>query len=100
MRTIGRRWPKSAPRGDAPGRCSYCSVLWRRSLLVKDRSGAYACPQCKDGRDVVTLSLLNARDAAQPRGKGSVPSDGIVSTVETITAIPGPTFGPWVPSRP
>lgn len=97
MRTIGRRRPKSSPRGDAVGQCSYCGVKWLRSQLVRDRAGLYACPQDRDGRDVVTLSLLNAKSAAEPRGGSSVPSDGIVSAKETITQIPGPTFGAWVP---
>lgn len=98
MRTIGRHWPKSAPPGDAPARCSYCGVLWRRSQLTRDRAGLYACPQDREGRDVVTLSLLNAKSAAENRGVSSVPSDGIVTVKETITQIPGPTFGAWVPA--
>lgn len=97
MRTIGRRWPKSAPRGDAPARCSYCGVIWRRSQLVRDRSGNLACPDDRDGRDVATLSFLNAQGAQSRQITSNAPSDGIVSTSDTITPIPGPTFGDWVP---
>jgi len=97
MRTIGRKWPKSAPRGDAPARCSYCGVIWRRSQLVRDRSGNLACPDDQSGRDVATLSFLNAQAAANRDLMSGAPSDGLVSTQETITATPGPTWGSWVP---
>lgn len=67
MITIGRKWPRSAPRGDAPRRCDYCGVPWRRSLLTKDAAGFYACPDDRKGRDVVTLSKLNAEAARRPQ---------------------------------
>lgn len=63
-RTIGRTWPSDAPKGDVRATCSYCGVRYRRSQLRKDRAGLLACDRCGDGRDVVTLSELNALAAA------------------------------------
>jgi hypothetical protein len=98
MRTIGRHWPASAPRGDAPARCSYCGVIWRRSQLVKDRAGYLACPDDVDGRDVVTLSLANAKAAAQRDLRSGAPTDGITMDRENpAVPIPGIEDGAWVP---
>lgn len=44
MRTIGRHWPKSAPRGDHPVRCDLCGTVWRLSQLHRERSGLLVCP--------------------------------------------------------
>lgn len=58
-----------------------------------------ACPDDVDGRDVVTLSLLNAKAAAQRDLRSGAPSDGItMDREEPAVPIPGPTFGAWVPS--
>lgn len=56
MRTIGRRWPKRAPKGDFVAMCDYCGANWRRSQLIKDRAGYLVCPDDQGGRDAVTLS--------------------------------------------
>lgn len=57
-----------------------------------------ACPDDVDGRDVVTLSMLNAKAAAQRDLRSGVPTDGITMDRESpATPIPGPTFGSWVP---
>ncbi len=60
MRTIGRHWPSSAPRGDYPAYCDYCGVKWRRSLLKRDAAGLFRCPDEGNGRDAVTLAQLEA----------------------------------------
>lgn len=92
MQTISRRWPRNAPRGDAPARCGYCGVIWRRSQLVKDRAGLLACPDDRSGRDIVTLSMLNAQGAKQNRGTVT-PSDGIAMDRES-PAVPIPPYTP------
>lgn len=57
-----------------------------------------ACPDDRRGRDIVTLSELNARAASEQRFVSGVPSDGITMDREKpAVPIPGPTFGPWVP---
>ena len=43
MRTIGRRWPSNAPRGDYPALCDICGVKWRRSQLERMPCGLLAC---------------------------------------------------------
>lgn len=75
MRTIGKRWPSSAPRGDYQAECSYCGVRWLRSLLRRDRSGNLTCPDEGRGRDAVHLSELNAHHASRP-GSPVRPYDG------------------------
>lgn len=72
MRTIGKRWPRNAPRGDYTAECSYCGVAYRRSSLVRDGSGRFACPDDARGRDAVTLDRLNAA-GGQKRSKLSPP---------------------------
>src|SRR5687767_6446547 len=97
-RTIGKKWPKSAPRGDAPAVCDYCSAVWRRSQLVRDRAGRLACPWDAKGRDEATLSFLNAQGAAHRDLTSGAPSDGIQMPRESpAVPVPGPTFGAWVP---
>jgi len=44
MRTIGRRRPRSAPRGDIPWLCDYCGCKFWRSQLRRQPSGYLACP--------------------------------------------------------
>lgn len=58
MRTIGRRWPTSAPRGDYSAQCAYCGAVWRRSQLRRDGQGNLMCPD-DDGLDPVTLDEAN-----------------------------------------
>lgn len=62
MLTIGRRRPRSSPRGDVQSGCAYCGVQWYRSQLRRDRSGNLSGPDCRDyeGHDIVTLSEGNA----------------------------------------
>ena len=67
MRTIGRRWPRKAPKGDYVAMCDYCGVNWRRSKLIRDRAGYLVCPDDRGGRDAVTLAE-EAAAAAQDAG--------------------------------
>lgn len=67
MRTIGHRWPSTAPQGDRAVFCDYCGVKWRRSQCVRDRAGRLACPDDRKGKDELTLSEENAAGAAQLR---------------------------------
>lgn len=48
---------------------------WRRSLMVKDRSGNWACPQDQPGEDTVSLSEGNAAGAMEHR-QWSTTEDG------------------------
>lgn len=61
MRTIPRRYPFPAPRGERRYTCDYCGMKWYISQLRRDASGFYACPDDQDGRDTVTLDRLNAQ---------------------------------------
>lgn len=50
MKTIGRKWPRNAPRGDHPWLCDYCGARWRRSTLTRQQSGYLACVLCEGDR--------------------------------------------------
>lgn len=78
MRTVGRRWPGSAPRSDYVALCAYCGTHWRRSQLRVDAAGRLYCPQEGSGRDAVTLARLNAAGAQErtktpPQDRGGAP---------------------------
>lgn len=91
MRTVGRFWPRSAPPGDRPVRCDYCGVPWRRSLMVRDRAGLLACPDDQPGRDVVTLSELNAKAARRYEMHPPREAEGAgIDREDPLTPIPGP----------
>ncbi len=70
MRTIGKKWPSMAARGDRQAMCSICGVQWLRSQLMRTESGLLACPDEGDERDELTLSRLNAEGAAARRFTG------------------------------
>lgn len=61
MRTMPRRYPFPAPRGERRRMCDYCGIVWYQSQLRKDASGFYACPDDQAGRDTVTLDRANAQ---------------------------------------
>jgi len=84
MRTIGHRWPSSAPQGDRSVFCDYCGVKWRRSQCTRDRAGRLACPDDREGKDEVTLSEENAAAAAQLR-RSEVQEEGGRSTTPGLT---------------
>ena len=65
MRTIGKHWPKGAPKGDFQVLCDYCGTQFRRSVLRRDRGGLLACPS-DFGGDVVEISEANAAAAQRP----------------------------------
>lgn len=59
--TIGRHWPKTAPRGDFVCLCDICGVRYRRSQLVRKPNGRLACTgpgtlNDASGRDEVELA--------------------------------------------
>jgi hypothetical protein len=58
--TVGRKWPRSAPKGDYQAICGYCGAIWRRSQLVRDMGGILVCPDEAEGLDENELTLLNA----------------------------------------
>lgn len=68
MRTIGRHWPKDAPRGDYPALCDICGVKWRRSQLYRSRSGLLVCPQDADDD---RLPYIRAPHIQNNEGTGS-----------------------------
>jgi hypothetical protein len=63
VRTVGKRWPATAPRGDHQALCDYCGVQWRRSRLRRDADGLLRCPDEGAGRAEGELNAANARDA-------------------------------------
>lgn len=75
-RTIGKRWPATAPKGDYQARCDYCDVAWRRSQLKRDRAGLLYCPDEGEGRDSVTLDEANAAAAESYRNAPRGTNDG------------------------
>lgn len=88
MRTIKRQ---GAEYGDFRSRCGYCGVVWMRSRLIRDRAGLYACPDDQAGRDVVTLSELNAAGAQElrqtPQRDGSDDDKGGEAYITTPSSI-------------
>lgn len=77
--TIGRNWPRSAPRGDYAAVCDICQVRYRRSQLQRMPSGLLACrgPGTNNdarGREALTLDRQNqegyAGRARTPRQDG------------------------------
>ncbi len=61
MTTIGRHWPKSAPRGDYAATCDLCGFRYRRSQLVDMPGGTLRCmTDCAKERDAYTLDQANA----------------------------------------
>ena len=65
-RTIGRHWPKDAPRGDFAATCDDCGVRYRFSQLRRMPSGLLRCEgpgtnDCSHGREVGELDEANAR---------------------------------------
>jgi hypothetical protein len=109
MPTIGRHWPRSAPRGEYTALCDVCGVLYRRSQLIRKPGGGLACsgPGTLDdarGRDEVELSRANAaamtaaaaRRRSRPKLRGGA-SESSESTPETIL---GSALHTWLlPSR-
>lgn len=68
-RTIGKRWPGTAPKGDYQAMCDYCGVMWRRSQLKRDRGGKLTCPDEGEGRDAVALAEAEAEAAKRATPK-------------------------------
>lgn len=91
MRTIGRHWPKDAPRGDYQCRCDYCGVTWRRSQLRRDAAGLLACPDDSPGLDVVTLSRGNLEGMRHKKIGDGIRDGGAIDPPDTDTA---PPFSP------
>lgn len=73
MRTMPRKYPSPAPRGEHRRLCDYCGILWYASDLRRDAAGLYACPDDQSGRDVVTLARANQADAAAARAALALP---------------------------
>lgn len=77
-RTIGRHWPKSAPRGDYSARCDECGVLFRRSQLMRRPEGTLACigpGTNNDGAGLSGMELDQLNVASQTRSE-TPPADG------------------------
>lgn len=108
-RTIGKRWPRNAPRGDIQSMCDYCGVMWRRSQLRRDGAGLLVCPDEGTGRDTVTLDKLNAAGARRvprrfdPDGgqyvyEGTKETGGYHNTTLEHITNPNPYVPPVAPS--
>lgn len=97
MRTIGRHWPRDAPRGDYQAKCDYCGVLYRRSELVRDEAGLLVCAAEGEGLDVVALSRMSADDLRQPenyeRDAPGVARDTMDGYVSLFTILKTPDWG-------
>ncbi len=85
MRTIGRRWPSTAPKGDYAVQCDYCGVKWRRSQCKRDGAGRLACPDDAAGRDEVTLNEANIAGARADRRVRPLEAGGFFTTLPTFT---------------
>lgn len=89
---VGKRRPRSSPRGDSSALCDVCGVLWYRSRLVRKSDGNLYCPDDVRGMENVTLAEGNARDAVriirerQVRDSGAQDSSGF-PTEEMPTGI-------------
>ena len=94
MRTIGHRWPSTAPQGDRAVFCDYCGVKWRRSQCTRDASGRLACPDDRKGKDELTLSEENAAAAAQLR-RSEVHEDGGRSNSSANSLTQDAVNGDW-----
>lgn len=96
MATIGRHWPKSAPRGDTQAICAYCGVRWRRSELRLDEAGNLYCPDEGSGKDVVALSRENA---ARARKRNRLVENKRPGGYTKVTATPTQTLTQWLHSQ-
>lgn len=90
--TVGKKWPRSRPRGDTQALCDYCGVQWFRSQLSRDGVGLLVCPDEGGGRSTSELSQLNAAAAGdlaarrlQPMTSRIDTDDGSVTPVHRTT---------------
>lgn len=86
MYTIGRKRPRSSPRGDHTALCDYCGAKWHRSDLRRDGANLLACPDDYRGLDSVTLSRMNA-EMRPPRAPTQI-ADGAAPPYEPIAEAP------------
>ena len=93
-RTIGKRWPSTAPRKDYPAYCAFCGVKWRRSELRRDTAGRLVCPDEGDGLDEVILTQMNADGARKSRRSASQLKDGITHSQYEPVASDGTPYMP------
>lgn len=84
MRTIGKHWPSSVPRGDHPWLCDYCGVKWRRSQLRRDGSGLLACP---DDLGPDRVAFARAPHVQNNYGTGPSPS-ALAEDYDTVDPFP------------
>ncbi len=78
MRTIGRRWPRDAPRGDYPALCQICGVKWRRSQLTIGAGGLLVCPDDEgDTRVAAPPRVMNDFGTTAPRDAFGEESEGL-----------------------
>lgn len=92
MRTIGRKHPANAPRGDHQAMCSYCGVQWYRSQLRRDMEGNLVCPDEGDGASRMELSEANAAGAKASWLAGTFETDGPMDRdITPVSAAQEPT---------
>ncbi len=92
MKSIGKKWPSDAPRGDYKVTCQYCGQKFRRSQMQKDGAGRLSCPY-DFGADEVTLSLENAAAAAVPRRPIGQVRDGVFKPSGAYSPVANPSNG-------
>lgn len=90
--TVGKRWPRSLPRGDSQALCDYCGVQWPRSKLVRDGEGLLSCPDEGDGAGEGELNAANSAlgaasssDRVKPVGGRIDTDDGAVTPTQRTT---------------
>lgn len=73
-RTIGPRWPRSAPSGDYAATCDRCQARYQRSKMLRSASGLLVCRgpgtnDCAREREAVTLDQLNHARRRRPAAR-------------------------------
>jgi hypothetical protein len=65
--TLGKNWPKDAPRGDYRAVCDSCGIPWQKSKMRRSYRNRLLCPDCYEPRDefVIEQENINIRNRAR-----------------------------------
>lgn len=78
-RTIGKHWPKNAPKGDYQALCAVCGYHYRRSQLVKRMDGKLVCSGARSmscAREICAMEL-DALNSSMANTGPHPPIDGV-----------------------
>lgn len=87
MRTISKRWPKTAPRGDYPAYCDFCGTKWRRSELRVDGDGKLYCPQEGEGMCRGDAHRANAQARREEAARSARRATGGRADIDAFPAV-------------